>query len=273
MTLFFLKRFATLVTEKLACKATRKGKCTLEAEYEQTSLYSELDRARDTAAAAFFESGGLQLDLETGFRTTIHDSYQDAPLQPYQFRLITEEIHTKPTLREALAQIAYSMLLTAIHADLLNHSRSIVDVPRTGTTLLSLMLQNQKDVWRGNVHRPITFKGCGNGKRMFDVGVTDDTPLHHCLLVDSHLTTIEGKQPMMKAIERRNGCVSDILVFVNNSTNARDTLACQGIRLHAVFEYTQLFDWGLGHGHLSRPVYEEIVEYPDLLAAYVASRR
>ncbi len=229
---------------------------------------------RERAARNIFEGGSFKIDLETGFKIALHDDLPEAPLSPFYLNLRPDGVKEGVLTKEDIVWIALSMHQLCKRNKLFTTSRPICSIPAAGDPFLDEMLdimERASSLDRNLLPKRIRLKKIVPGKRPLALDESSQGAWQNTLLVDDLVASLLTKNLAIGAIEGVGGSVTDLLVFLNRSADARARLAARGITLHAVWEFEHLMEWALGQGYLTRTQHEVIMEYPATLAAYKRS--
>ena len=242
-------------------------------------MNKELLKAREDAARCIFESQSCLVDLNAGFELAIHQELPEAPRSPFYLNLRPEGVKNGKLSTSDIATISQAMYLkgkASPHTNLFGSHRGICSIPAAGDpyldTIMGLVRNERKQDM--NPTRYSLQKLVTDGKRSFIL--TDEAYLSQYAIkftvVDDLVASSISKRLVIETLRQTGGCsVTDLLVFLNRSTDAEKELGKLGVRLHSVWDFEHLMEWALGHSYLKRHEYEIIMEYPGKLAAYKRS--
>jgi orotate phosphoribosyltransferase len=228
---------------------------------------------RERAATRIFKNGSVKVDLIKGFRLAIHDDLPDAPPSPFYLNLRREGVKGGVLNNEDFAWIGLSLHKLCRDHDLLTVNRPVCSIPAAGDPFLDALMRIKEKTQVRNL-TPTRFsliKDESTGKRQFNLADTDNRPHLNSLLVDDLVASMLTKWLAINAIRQARGTVTDLLVFLNRSADAKERLAAHGINLHAVWELADLMQWALEDKHLTLNQFDAIMAYPVELAAYKLS--
>ncbi len=241
--------------------------------WEDCTLNEELRLAREAAAHAIFKSKSFKVDLQGGFKIALHDELPDAPLSPFYLNLRRTGVKGGTLEQRDIWAISKAMYHLGLEEGCLAPGRAVCSIPAAGDPYLDAIM-DEVALDRSGMRMPQRFyleKLEVNGKRAFALSPSDAFTWSNAVLFDDLVTSMLTKLLAVKSIEQCNGHVSDLLVFLNRSSDAKKKLAGLGITLHAVWDFEHFMEWALGQGYLNRRQYESITQYPDTLAAYKKS--
>lgn len=230
----------------------------------------ELQRQREAAAHAIFSTGSCRINLAEGFKIALHDALPEAPRSPFYLNLRPQGVKGGAMTPSDIEAVGRALYLLGHERDLFTHSRPICSIPAAGDPYLDVIM-NETVKAQGLLLRFRLEKVEIDGKRAFRLDEHDEIAWEDTLLVDDLATSILTKQLAIKPIAANGGYVTDLLIFLNRSTDAREMLNRQGVRLHTVWEFDDLMEWALGQGYLKRREFESIVTYPSQLETYKRS--
>ncbi len=242
-------------------------------------MNTELLRAREDAARCIFESQSCLVDLNEGFELAIHQELPQAPRSPFYLNLRPEGIKNGKLSASDITTISQAMFLqgtAATQTSVFASHRGICSIPAAGDPYLDNIMSFVRNA-RTQEMNPTRYslqKQMADGKRSFTL--TEEAYLSQFAIkftvVDDLVASSISKRLVIETIRNTGGCaVTDLLVFLNRSTDAKKELHGLGVRLHAVWDFEHLMEWALGQGYLKRHEYEIIMEYPSQLAAYKRS--
>lgn len=242
-------------------------------------MNKELLGAREDAARCIFESHSCLVDLNAGFELAIHQELPQAPRSPFYLNLRPQGVKGGKLSATDITTISQSMYLkgtAATQTGVFASHRGICSIPAAGDPYLDNIMsfvrgeRNQElNPTRYSLQKHVT-----DGKRSFTL--TEEAYLSQFAIkftvIDDLVASSISKRLVIDAIRNTGGCaVTDLIVFLNRSTDAEKELQGLGVRLHAVWDFEHLMEWALGHSYLKRHEYEIIMEYPGKLAAYKKS--
>jgi orotate phosphoribosyltransferase len=233
-------------------------------------------KAREDAAQRIFENGSCLVDLENGFELAIHQELPDAPRSPFYLNLRPMGVKGGEMKPSDINAVAKSMELLGESAGLFKNNRPICDIPAAGTPYLDAILDRLAKKEGGQPVRFTMKKRLINEKRTFalseEYDMSDDRWQRTCM-VDDLVASSLTKKLAMEPITQAGGKVTDLLLFLDRSTDAKKELGKLGVTVHAAWDFPHLMEWALGKGHLNRKQYEVIMEYPSRLDEYKKSVR
>lgn len=230
--------------------------------------------ARIEAAHAIFKSGTVKVDLEKGFALKIHDKYPEAPLSPIYVSLRPQGTKGGKLSAKDMAAIGKSMSLYALDKGLIESNPFISGIPAAGEPIVDAM-QSLRFMFLTKRIRLI--KETSGDKRHISDVEQESQPLlvneKGVLLIDDLVTKAETKLEAIAAIERYNAKVSDLLVFLDRSTDASAILAEQGVKLHSIWTFSDLLLFARNCGYIRRVEYDAIASYPETLSTYIEKQK
>lgn len=240
------------------------------AQWEDCSMNQELLEARELAAHAIFRTGSCLVDLDDGFTLSVHEKLPEAPRSPFHLNLHREGVKEGTLGAANINTIGRSMYLLGKERELFTYARSTCSIPAAGDPYLDT-ITNELEGAGGHIQRYWLKKFEIDGNRAFKLPENDQFGWEDTLMIDALVASLHTNEQAMKPIAGAGGHVSDLLVFLNQSTDASKKLAFLGVRLHAVWGFEDLMEWALARGYLKRKQYEAVVEYPGQLEAYKRS--
>jgi hypothetical protein len=241
--------------------------------WEDSSLNEVQRLAREAAAHAILRSNSFKKDLKKGFKLAIHEKLPDAPPSPFYLNLRPEGVKNGTLTPADITAIGLSMYHLAEARMCLVPERAVCSIPGAGNPYLDVIMEEVARA-RNNTELPRRFyleKLDVAGKRAFKQSDDDPFIWTQAVLFDDLVASAMTKFLAIAPIELRGGNVSDLVVFLNRSSDAKQLLAERGVKLHAVWEFDNFIEWVYGQGHLKRQEFDAIMEYPDTLAAYKRS--
>lgn len=236
-------------------------------------MHQALQLARETAGHVIFKSGSFKIDLDKGFKLALHDELPDAPPSPFYFNLRQKGVKGGTLEQKDIWAISHSMYQLGLAQECLTPGRAICSVPAAGDPYLDSIL-DEVALERCGMNLPQRFRLQKleiGGKRAFKLAPDDSFIWSKVVLFDDLVAGMLTKLLAIKSIEAHGGTVSDLVVFLNRSSDAKQKLAEHKVALHAVWEFENFLEWAYGQQYMKRFEFETIIQYPDTLAAYKKS--
>ncbi|GEM_PF-1750581 len=246
-------------------------------QQEDCSLSNEFLVAREDAAHRIFSNGSCLVNLEEGFKLAIHQELPDAPRSPFYLNLRPTGVKEGKMEPEDIKAVAKVMTIIGLNADLFDHP--IFDIPAAGTPYLDAIFQWLDGSFvfndRSLPTRIRLKKQVSDGKRSFKLDPkglpTDEDICQELCMVDDLVASSLTKKLALEPIEQAGGKVTNLLLFLNRSTDAREELGKLGVTVRAAWDFPELMEWALGKAYLTRKQYESIMDYPGQLDRYKRS--
>lgn len=197
-------------------------------------------------ADLLFELGAIKFGA---FRLKLHETNPDAPLSPIYLNLRTSDNPKPGPLTPVVLDLIGDVMYGLIHIDRIARFNYFTGIPNAGDPFADALAPKLAG-WDKNVEQIHLIKEEKDGKREI-VGVQEDLkaivgyaecPLN-VLVVDDLITRADTKLEAIKALEKAELTVTDLLVLVDREQGGREQVVEAGYQLHAIYTLTELLEY------------------------------
>jgi orotate phosphoribosyltransferase len=226
--------------------------------------------AKKAAAHAIFQSRAVKVDAQKGFKLKAHERFPEAPRSPIYVRMRSKGTKDGRLSQADITTISEAMAVYILLHGLLSEANFICGIPAAGEPFVDGIMSFVDNL---NLARMYLEKEEGGGKRRI-TGIREDSLFlipagQGCLLIDDLVTGADTKLEAIAAIQRQGVDVTNLLVFLDRSTDAKAILAKHGVSLHALWQSEEFLNFAVDNNYLSVADKEKIISYPVALNAYI----
>lgn len=197
--------------------------------------------AQQTLSGRLLDIGAIKFG---DFRLKLHESKPEAPLSPIYIDL--RMLRRFPDAKTAAVDV-YEELIRPLRFDLL------ADIPTAATPLVS-SLSDRLGI--GMITPRTDSKTHGTGAKIDGMLATDAGK--KAILIDDLVTRADSKLEAAAILKRHIIDVKDIVVLIDREQGGKEQLAREGFELHRAFTMTQMLDFYVKIGRLTKSDYSDI---------------
>jgi orotate phosphoribosyltransferase len=179
------------------------------------------------------------------FALKLHDKKIDAPLSPYYINQRNLPEHVYKQIGLVLAEISTEKI-----------PDFCTGIPEAGTNIAKAYAEASGVAYIEGI---FAKEEAGTTRKI--VGKTEAGERKRLRVIDDLVTGAETKLEAKNAAEALGYEVVDVVVIIDREQGGAEQLAKNGVKLYSAFKITQLFDYYLRTGRISREKYDESKAY------------
>lgn len=215
-----------------------------------------LTETQENLCASLFKIGAIAFG---NFRYKLHERFPEAPLAPDYINL--RMLQRYPEVKTSAVN-SYLELMENLDFEL------VAGIPVAATVLASSIADSLKT---GMITPRITEKTHGSGAKA-DGFLTGDKG-KKVVLIDDLITGADAKFEAINLLESLGLIIENIIVLIDREQGGKEELMKKGYHLHAAMKRSQMLDFYLRTGLISKTTYEDVQKKTILLNDYLKSRR